>query len=100
LLLASLHVGGESIINAPIIRKNCSVKFYSYVPTNLQDHPYIVIISKGVHSHPPPPPTKTPVDIVSELQKIINNENVIDLTMRRLLTGKFFILTLLIIIKL
>ena len=52
---------------------------------------YIVIISKGIHTHPPPPPVKIPVNLVEDLQSIINNEDLLNLTTRKLLTSKFFL---------
>jgi hypothetical protein len=43
----------------------------------------------GQHNHPPPPPKKIPYNIKNQLQKIIENEHIIDLTTRKFLTGKF-----------
>jgi len=56
---------------------------------NLETCPYIVIISKGIHTHPPPPPVKIPINLVEDLQSIINNENLLNLTARKFLTSKF-----------
>ncbi|RHZ59107.1 hypothetical protein Glove_365g130 [Diversispora epigaea] len=41
----------------------------------------------GIHNYPPPPPRKTPYNIKNQLQKIIDNEHILDLTARKLLTG-------------
>ena len=49
-----------------------------------------MIISEGIHTHPPPPPVKIPINLVEDLQSIINNEDLLNLTARRLLTSKFF----------
>jgi hypothetical protein len=53
---------------------------------DLKKCPIIVIISKGVHEHPPPPPVKTPTNIVAQLQQILNGDDILDLTARKLLT--------------
>jgi hypothetical protein len=66
----------------------CPVIFYHIVPENLKECPFIVTISVGQHNHPPPPPRKTPYDIKNQLQKIIDNEYILDLTRRKFLTGK------------
>ncbi|RIB07531.1 hypothetical protein C2G38_2214135 [Gigaspora rosea] len=66
-----------------IINKgNCPIKFYHILLDNLTECPFIVMISTGVHNHPPPPPVKTPQNIMENLQKIINNEYDLDLTAR------------------
>ena len=52
---------------------------------------YIVIISKGIHIHSPLLSVKIPVNLVEDLQSIINNEDLLNLTARRLLTSKFFL---------
>ena len=35
--------------------------------------PYIALVCKGIHNHPPPPPDRTPVGIKDELQTMIQN---------------------------
>lgn len=44
-------------------------------------------LSVGEHNHPPPPPYKTPHNIKNQLQNIISNEHILDLTRRKFLTG-------------
>ncbi|GES76075.1 hypothetical protein GLOIN_2v1778836 [Rhizophagus clarus] len=39
------------------------------------------------HNHPPPPPRKTPYNIKTQLQRIIDHEYILDLTARKLLPG-------------
>lgn len=43
-----------------IIHIPCEVVFHALVPADLEQCPYIVFTSHGVHRHPPPLPTKTP----------------------------------------
>jgi hypothetical protein len=57
------------------------------MPEDLRECPFIVTISVGQHNHPPPPSRKTPYNIKNQLQQIIDGENILDLTARRLLTG-------------
>jgi hypothetical protein len=67
----------------------CPVTFYHIIPENLKECLFIVTISVGQHNHPPPPPRKIPYNIKNQLQQIIDNENILDLTARKFLTGIF-----------
>ncbi|CAB4480127.1 unnamed protein product [Rhizophagus irregularis] len=69
-----------------IIHKPCQVRFYCITPVDLEKCPYIVIISKGVHAHPPPP-VKIPINLVKDSQSIMNDENLSNLTARKFLTS-------------
>ncbi|GBC27218.1 hypothetical protein GLOIN_2v1763409 [Rhizophagus irregularis DAOM 181602=DAOM 197198] len=84
-----LHKAGNRIIKGIINKKtdSCPVKFYHIIPENLKDCPFIVTVSVGKHNHPPPPPRKTPYNVKNQLQKIIDNEHILDLTARKFLTG-------------
>lgn len=64
----------------------CPVKFWHYVPKNLEECPYIIIMSRYTHNHPPPPSSKIPTAIQNNLKNIIAKENILDLTARRLIT--------------
>ncbi|CAG8712359.1 2756_t:CDS:2, partial [Dentiscutata heterogama] len=82
-----LHKTDTQIIKGKIINKeSCPVKFYHILPKDLSECPFIVVISVGIHNHPPPPPVKTPQNIIENLQSIINNEDNLDLTAHKLLT--------------
>ncbi|CAB5385506.1 unnamed protein product [Rhizophagus irregularis] len=41
--------------------KECGVKYYKIVPADVESCPYIIIISKGIHAHLPPPPNHVPL---------------------------------------
>ncbi len=58
-------------------------------PLNLQKFPFVILISKGIHTHPPPPLSKTPTCIKSELKKLIENtkDQLIDITAQQLISG-------------
>ncbi|RHZ78932.1 hypothetical protein Glove_154g37 [Diversispora epigaea] len=84
-----LHKTGNHIVKGIINKKAepCPVKFYHIIPKDLKNCPFIVTISIGIHNYPPPPPRKTPYNIKNQLQKIIDNKHILDLTTRKLLTG-------------
>lgn len=58
------------------------------MPKDLEACPFIIILSKGIHNHPVPPPTKTPTPILNDLKDIIYNEDILDLTAHKLLNRK------------
>jgi len=80
----------NTVFEAPIIKKSCNVKFFHFVPLNLEQCPIIITISKGIHQHPPPPPTKTPSNIIKHLSKVLNSEDILNLTSRKLITSIWF----------
>lgn len=94
MLKAFLHRVGNRVVKGVINRKAnpCPVKFYHIIPENLKECPFIVTISVGEHNHLPPPPRKVPYNIKAQLQRIIDNENILDLTARRFLTGMSYIM--------
>jgi len=49
------------------------VRFTLLTPYDLQQCPCIVIVCKGTHNHPPPPPERIPNAIKDDLQDIIKN---------------------------
>ena len=49
------------------------MRFTLLTPYNLQQCPCIVIVCKGTHNHPPPPPERIPNEIKNDLQDIITN---------------------------
>ncbi|BCR90626.1 uncharacterized protein ACHE_60512A [Aspergillus chevalieri] len=49
----------------------CDVIFNALVPTNIEQCPYIIFTSHGVHKHPPPPPSKAPERILGGVKRII-----------------------------
>ncbi len=57
----------------------------------MEKYSYIVIISKSIHTHSSLLPVKIPVNLIKDLQSIINNEDLLNLTTRRLLINKFFL---------
>ena len=80
----------ETIQEGNIIKHLCDVKYYKIVPYDIKKCPYVILISKGIHKHPPPPPNKVPVEIINKLKVIIKeaSEELIDITPRKLVSSK------------
>ena len=49
----------------------CSVVFTALVPVDIDQIPYILFTSHGVHQHPPPAPHKPPMEIVQQVKQLI-----------------------------
>lgn len=43
-----------------LVEHDCTAKADWYVPRDLQTHPRILLVVRGIHNHVPPPPTNTP----------------------------------------
>jgi hypothetical protein len=54
---------------------SCGVKFHRLIPIDLVVYPYIIWVSFGEHTHPPPAILKTPRDIYSNLFQLIEKIN-------------------------
>ena len=76
--------------------QKCTTSYDIYVPNNLHDCPYVVILSTNPHNHPPPLPTKTPHRIVDCLEALLTclNWKLADATPRRLALDSGFIQSL------
>ena len=75
-------------------RHTCKVQFILFSPLDLDVTPYLIWISIGEHTHPPPPSTRTPTMYAEDITNIIRRIQCPDLT-----TGMYFefILNLLLI---
>ncbi|CAG8846871.1 640_t:CDS:2, partial [Racocetra persica] len=65
------RLSNGNIDRGDIIQKNCPVKFYKFIPRDLEACPFVAIVCVGTHNHPPPPPEKIPADIKLNLQTLI-----------------------------
>ena len=81
---------GKTIIEAPIISKKCNVQFSSFIPKNLKNCSFITIVLKGIHNYLPPPPVTILSNILKQLNEIIEHEDTLDFTARKLLRGKLY----------
>nr|POE50467.1 hypothetical protein CFP56_73885 [Quercus suber] len=64
-----------SMLNIP-----CGVIFTKLVPLDRKTTPFITFTSHGIHTHPPPPPSKSPAAIRSEMQELIGRCDIGTLT--------------------
>jgi hypothetical protein len=56
-------------------RIKCDVKFIRIVPIETQRYPYLIWVSIGKHTHPPPAVNKTPKEIQIGLLDVIRRIN-------------------------
>ena len=73
-----------------IIKKSCNVIFYKLIPYDLEKTPYVILVSKGIHEHPPPPPGRIPQEITYKLKAMIEeaHNDFINISPRKLISGK------------
>jgi hypothetical protein len=66
-----------------LVHQSCKVVFDAIIPVyeERQTTPYMIFISTGTHSHPPPPPNIPPERLVQELKDIISRLKNPDLTL-------------------
>ncbi|CAG8516839.1 13496_t:CDS:10 [Cetraspora pellucida] len=89
-LCGFLHKNSDnSFQEGKIIKMNCGVKFHKIIPFDLKKTPYIILVCKGIHSHPPPPPQEVPLDIMNKLKTLIksSSEQFVDITVRKLISN-------------
>jgi hypothetical protein len=74
------HSNG-AIDQGKLVEQNCSTKFYKIIPLDLKKTPYVILISKGIHTHHPPPPNNVPLEIMQKLKKMLEeaSEKIIDI---------------------
>ncbi|KAH6974844.1 hypothetical protein EDB80DRAFT_741147 [Ilyonectria destructans] len=53
-----------------IVRVQCGVIWKVFIPHD-PTVPYLLITSHGIHNHPPPPPSKVPLDVLVKLRETI-----------------------------
>jgi hypothetical protein len=59
---------------------SCHVEIAFIVPQDLNLYPWVFLWVKGLHTHPPPPPTKTPQRIFKEVTTLMKAHNLLTLT--------------------
>ncbi|CAB4428210.1 unnamed protein product [Rhizophagus irregularis] len=83
------HRSENTITQGKLMKKLCEVRFSKLIPIDIKSCPFVILISKGIHTHPPPPPNQVPVTIRTRLQELIhqaNNDNA-DVTPTHIITG-------------
>ncbi len=73
-----------------IIKKSCNVIFYKLIPYDLKKTPYVVLVSKGIHEHPPPSPERVSQEVTSKLKAIVEtvHNDLVDISPRKLISSK------------
>ncbi|CAG8513892.1 16332_t:CDS:2 [Dentiscutata heterogama] len=56
-----------------IIKLNCNVQFIKLVPIDINKTPFVVLICKGIHTHPPSPPVNISSGIKVNLECMIKD---------------------------
>ena len=65
------HFQGQGKIE----KAKCGVKFVRLLPLDVQHCPYLIWVSFGEHTHPPPAINKTPKEIQDGLLDVIRRIN-------------------------
>ena len=67
-----------------LYKSKCKAKFDLYIPTKWDRFLFLVLVTRGYHAHHPPPPTKLPKEIASEVIESIRDfgYDCLDLTAR------------------
>ncbi|CAB4410051.1 unnamed protein product [Rhizophagus irregularis] len=83
------HVKDGKIELLPLVKIGCNVIFHKYEPLDLKSCPYIVMVVKNTHSHPPPPSHRIPGHLQENVKNLIKNSNDLlsDTTPRKLISG-------------
>jgi len=73
-----------------IVKKDCDVVFYKLIPYDLKNTPYVVLVSKGIHKHPPPPPGRIPQEVTYKLKTMIEtaHNDLVNISPRKLISSK------------
>ena len=62
------------------LHKTCPVQFNLYIPLKWNRFPFLLLITRGRHTHHPSYPTKLPKDIDDEVVDAIKKQECLDLT--------------------
>src|SRR5690242_1657098 len=57
------------------MRASCKVQFNIIIPVYVNECPYYTFTSEGVHTHPPPPLSRTPEALSKEIVSLIHRIN-------------------------
>lgn len=75
-IITSLHLITDlldtCLPHGDLINQKCQVAFNIIIPENIERCPYFLFTSHGIHMHPPPPPTKTPLILLEDIRRIIH----------------------------
>ncbi|KAF2714917.1 hypothetical protein K504DRAFT_486708 [Pleomassaria siparia CBS 279.74] len=72
-----------------LVHQACEAEFDILIPCNLEETPYYLFTSHGVHTHPPLSPHNTPAELREEVIKLIYRMHDPSLTAAKFLCGPF-----------
>jgi hypothetical protein len=85
ILLGIDHPQGQGSIK----KATCQVKFEIFKPLDQEAYPYLIWVSTGIHTHPPPPPIKIPIQYCTEIFSILRRINNPTLTTGKCIRNAF-----------
>jgi len=92
--VASWHRGPDGILTRGTLTReeHCPCCFEIYYPYDLEKCPKILLVSCSLHSHPDPPPSKTPKPIIQVFHSLLESLSwwLADATPRRILLDSAF----------
>ena len=65
--------------NGAMVSQKCQVVFTILIQGWACFCPFVLVVSHGVHTHPPPVPNKTPFDLVEDIRKLAHEIQSYDL---------------------
>ncbi|KAI9102786.1 hypothetical protein DFS34DRAFT_409714 [Phlyctochytrium arcticum] len=83
------RLDNDEIMAAKVVRKEFLVTFTKITPLDQKAFPFVILLSHGVHTHPPPPPVKIPTDIRSQLQTFLAGTSSSILSVRAIIGGRY-----------
>jgi hypothetical protein len=61
----------------------CKSRFDLFIPLNWNRFPFIMLVTRGRHDHPPPPPSRLPQSIADDIIQLLRKEDCLSLTARK-----------------
>ncbi|KMP09240.1 hypothetical protein CISG_04911 [Coccidioides immitis RMSCC 3703] len=62
-----------NVIEPNSTRKRDCVIFHAFLPNNIESCPWLLFVSHGKHTHPPPPPSKPPRVVMKRITQLVSN---------------------------
>ena len=79
IVLACDHPQGSG----KVVTRKCQVRFDFFIPLYWARFPFIIMVTRGSHTHHPPLPEKLPKDIAQQVISAIEEQELLSLTARK-----------------
>jgi hypothetical protein len=66
-----------------VVHRKCNVKFDIFIPVYWDRFPFVILVTRGSHTHHPPRPEKLPADIAEQVVEAIKEQELLSLTARK-----------------